>query len=102
MTEEGKEEAKRIRDRLVNEVQSMEELPPDVMDYGSRIGLNSSSPGAQGLLSREEEMLVPYEDWYEEARGFYANQHYHFRWSIGEVDTSLKALMPELFLPVKI
>ena len=59
LTEKAKEEAKRIRDRLVNEVQGMEELPPDVMDYGSRTGLNSSSPEAQGLLSGEEEMLVP-------------------------------------------
>ena len=102
LTEEGKAEAYRIRDCLVNEVQGMEELPSEVMDYGSRTGLKSSSPEAQGLLSGEEEILVPYEGWYEEAQNSYANQHYHFRWSIEEGDPSLKALMPELFPPVKI
>ena len=101
-TDEGMEEAKRIRDRLINEVQGMEELPSEVMDYGISHGLGSNSPEAQGLLSGEEEMLVPYEGWYEEARGFYANQRYHFRRSIEEGDPSLKALMPELFPPVKI
>lgn len=77
-TDEGMEEAKRIRDRLIKEVQGMKELPSEVMDYGSSRGLGSNSPEAQGLLSGEEEMLVPYEGWYEEARSFYANQRYQF------------------------
>ena len=102
LTEEGKEEAERIRDRLVNEVQGMEDLPRHAMEYVTRTGLDGNSPEAQGLLSGEEEMLVPYEGWYEEAREFYANQRYHFRRSMEEGDLSLKALMPELFPPVKI
>ena len=59
LTEEGKEEAKRIRDRLIKKVQGMEELPPHTMEYGISGGLDSNSPEAQGLLSGEEEMLVP-------------------------------------------
>lgn len=43
LTEEGKAEAERIRDRLVNEAQGMEELPRDVMDYATRTDLKSSS-----------------------------------------------------------
>ena len=68
LTEEGKEDAKRIRERLVNEAQGMEELPRDVMDYGSSHGMSSGSKYGRALLSGEEEMLVPYEGWYEEAR----------------------------------
>ena len=101
-TEEGKAEAERIRDRLVNEVQGMEELSRDTMEYTTSTGLSSRSEMGKALLSGEEEMLVPYEGWYEEAQGFYANQRYHFRRSIEEGDPSLKALMPELFPPVKI
>ena len=101
-TEEGKSEAERIRDRLVNEVQGMEELPRDVIEYATRTGLDSNDPEVHGLLSGEEEMLVPYKGWYEEAQGFYANQRYQFKRSIEEGDPSLKALMPELFPPVKI
>ena len=102
LTEEGKEEARQIRDRLGNEVQGMEELPRRTMEYGISGGLDSNSPEAQGLLSGEEEMLVPDEGWYEEAQGFYANQRYQFQRSIKEGDPSLKALMPELFPPVSI
>ncbi len=46
------------------------------MKYGISGGLDSNHPEAHGLLSEEEEMLVPYEGWYEEARGFDANQRY--------------------------
>ena len=101
-TEEGKAEAARIRDRLVNEVQGMEELPRDAMEYATSTGLSSRSEMGKALLSGEEEILVPYEGWYEEAREFYANQRYQFKRSIEEGDLSLKALMPELFPPVKI
>ena len=101
-TEEGKVEAERIRDRLVNEAQGMEELPRDTMEYTTSTGLSSRSEMGKALLSGEEEMLVPYEGWYEEAREFYANQRYQFKRSIEEGDPSLKSLMPELFPPVKI
>ena len=101
-TEESKAEAERIRDRLVNEVQGMEELPRDTMEYTTSTGLSSRSEMGKALLSGEEEMLVPYEGWYEEAQGFYANQRYQFKRSIEEGDPSLKALMPELFPLVKI
>ena len=103
LTEESKAEAERIRDRLIKEVPGMEELPHHTMEYGISGGLDSNSPEAQGLLSEEEEMLVPYEEgWYEEAQGFYANQRYQFQRSIKEGDSSLRALMPELFPPVSI
>lgn len=73
------------------------------MKYGISSGLDSNNhPEAQGLLSGEKEMLVPYESWYEESRGLYANQRYQFKQSIEEGDPSLKPLMPELFPPVKI
>ena len=101
-TEEGKAEVERIRDRLVNEVQGMEKLPRDTMEYTTSTGLSSRSEMGKALLSGKEEMLVPYEGWYEEAQGFYANQRYQFKRSIEEGDPSLKALMPELFPPVKI
>ena len=78
LTEEGKAEAYRIRDCLVNEVQGMEELPRDTMDYGSSHGMSSGSEYGRALLSGEEEILVPYECWYEEAQSSYDNQHYHF------------------------
>ncbi len=102
LTEEGKEEARQIRDCLIHEVQGTEELPRDTMEYGISGGLDSNSPEAQGLLSGEEEMLVPYEGWYEKAPEFYANQRYQFKRSMEEGDLSLKALMPELFPPVSI
>lgn len=54
LTEEGKAEAERIRDRSIKEVQGMEELPRDTMNYDISGGLDSNSPEAQGLLSGEE------------------------------------------------
>lgn len=54
-------EAERIRDRLIEELQGMEKLPHYTMKYGISGGLDSNHPEAQGLLSREEKLLVPYE-----------------------------------------
>ena len=76
LTEEGKAEC--IWERLIKEVQGMEELPRDTMDYGSSHGMSSGSEYGRALLSGEEEILVPYECWYEEAQSSYDNQHYHF------------------------
>ena len=61
LSEEGKVEAERIRDRLVNEAQGMEELPRHTMEYATRTGLSSRSEMGKALISGEEEILVPYE-----------------------------------------
>ena len=94
--------AERIRERLINEVQRMEKLPPNTMGYGIKRGLSHRDEMGKALLSGEEEMLVPYESWYEEAQTFYANQRYQFKRSIEEGDPTLKALRPDLFPLVSI
>ncbi|MCS1407666.1 MAG: hypothetical protein M2R45_00826 [Verrucomicrobia subdivision 3 bacterium] len=97
-TDAGEAEANGLIGRLVRQMEGMEELPLDVMGYGSP-GLLSKNE-AQGLLSGEEELLVPYVGWHEQAEIYWAEQTRQFRISYERGDPSLKAVAPELFPPV--
>ena len=102
MTEEGQEEARSIRDRLIHEVPGMEDLDPSTMDYALEAGINRYGEEAKGLIAGEEEMLTPYEGWYQQAKDYRDEQRYQFARALEEGDPSLKQLRPDLFPPTGI
>lgn len=102
MTEEGQEEARHIRDRLIHEVPGMEELDPSTMHYALVGIIHPSNPEAKGLIAGEEEMLTPYEGWYQQAKDYWDEQRYQFARALEEGDPSLKQLRPNLFPPTGI
>ncbi len=102
MTEEGQEEARSTRDRLIHEVPGMEELDPSTMDYALEAGINRYGEEAKGLIAGEEEMLTPYEGWYQQAKDYWDEQRYQFARALEEGDPSLKQLRPDLFPPTGI
>lgn len=100
LTEQGRADAHGLIERLLDEVVGLENLPVDVMSYAIVGGLNSRNPEARGLLSGEEELLVPYVGWTEEHAMMEGVQSKQFQTSYEQGDPSLKEVAPELFPPV--
>ncbi|MCS1407327.1 MAG: hypothetical protein M2R45_00484 [Verrucomicrobia subdivision 3 bacterium] len=105
-TDAGEAEAIGLIGRLVKEMRGMEELPRDVSLFeieGASMGLGTyEATFVDPLMSGEEEMLVPYVGWYEEAREYWDKQTRQFNISYAQGDPSLKAVAPELFPPVDV
>lgn len=101
-TNDGQAKLMGLIDRLVTEVEQIDLLPIDAMDYAGISGLWESQPEAQGLLDGTEDLLVPYVGWNEAAEQYQAEQDHQFRLSYQSGDPSLKAAAPELFPPVGI
>lgn len=97
-TAKGEADAYALINRLVSEIDGMDQLPVNVMS-GAEI-LWDEHPDAQALLSGEEELLVPYAGWNEESERHWGEQTRQFEKSFADGDPSLKAVAPELFPPV--
>jgi len=102
LSEEGRADAFGLIERLLGEVEGLDKLPVDVMEYAIVSGMNSTNPEAAGVLSGEEELLVPYVGWTEEHAMMEGEQRRQFQTSYEQGDPFLKAAMPELFPPVDI
>ena len=100
LTDQGRADAYGLIERMLNEVEGLDNMPIDVMEYAIVGGLNSRNPEAKGLLSGEEELLVPYVGWTEEHAKMEGLQLAQFQTSYEQGDPSLKAAAPELFPPV--
>ncbi|XOV72271.1 MAG: hypothetical protein ACFHW5_03570 [Verrucomicrobiota bacterium] len=99
-TDAGKAEANALIKRLVTEIQGLENLPLDVMAYGT--GMSDQSPDYQSIRNGEEEMLVPYVGWFEQSQVYEGIQNRQFEMDFKQGDPSLKEAAPELFPPVDI
>ena len=69
-------EANALITRLVTEIQGLENLPLDVMAYGT--GMSDQSPDYQSIRNGEEEMLVPYVGWFEQSQAYEGIQKRQF------------------------
>lgn len=98
--EAGQAELMGLIERLTTEIDDFDELPVSVMPYGGVSGMADNSAEAQGLLSGEEELLVPYVGWNEQSENYHGTQNRQFQASYEQGDPSLKAAAPELFPPV--
>lgn len=58
------------------------------------------SEEVQSLIAGREQLLVPYEGWYEKSRMWWAEQNRQFEISYEQGDPSLKEAAPHLFPPV--
>ena len=99
-TDAGKAEANALITRLVTEIQGLENLPLDVMAYGT--GMSNQSPDYQSIRNGEEEMLVPYVGWFEQSQAYEGIQNRQFEIDFEQGDPSLKEAAPELFPPVDV
>lgn len=98
--EAGQVELMGLIERLTTEIDDLGELPVNVMPYGGVSGMADNSAEAQGLLTGEEELLVPYVGWNEQSENYHGTQKRQFQASYEQGDPSLKAAAPELFPPV--